>query len=300
MVKVTSPVLRGACGSVTILWGGNTPCLPDSTYKPREEYYMSTCFIIQPFDGGKFDKRYTDIIAPAINETGLEPYRVDEDPNVSIPINDIESGIRDSVICLADITLDNPNVWFELGYAFSANKPVVMICSNERETKFPFDVQHRSIIKYSNESPSDFEELKKKIISRINALLKKEESLSKVSSNILADVEGLNTSEIITIAAIAENLDSPNDFISTYIVKKDVEKSGFTKMAAVLGLKTLSKKDLVTFQQFENYNGEEYTAYTLTENGWDWVIKNQDQFQIRKPISDENVSNPFSDDDIPF
>ena len=37
---------------------------------------MSICFVIQPFDGGTFDKRYEDIIAPAIKEAGLESYRV--------------------------------------------------------------------------------------------------------------------------------------------------------------------------------------------------------------------------------
>ena len=74
---------------------------------------MGTCFAIQPFDrGGQFDKRFEDVIAPAIIATGLEPYRVDRDPSVSIPIEDIESGIRTADICIAEITTDNPNVWF--------------------------------------------------------------------------------------------------------------------------------------------------------------------------------------------
>jgi len=72
---------------------------------------MGKCFVMQPFDGGVFDKRYDDVFAPAIIDTGLEPYRVDRDPGVSIPIHDIETGIRKSDICLAEITTDNPNVW---------------------------------------------------------------------------------------------------------------------------------------------------------------------------------------------
>lgn len=35
VVKVTSTVLRGACELVTVLWGGNTPCLPD--YASKED-----------------------------------------------------------------------------------------------------------------------------------------------------------------------------------------------------------------------------------------------------------------------
>ena len=81
---------------------------------------MATCFVIQPFDGAKFDKRYTDIYKPAIEAAGLEAYRVDTDPGVQVPIDAIEKGIKQATICLADITTDNPNVWYELGFAFAS------------------------------------------------------------------------------------------------------------------------------------------------------------------------------------
>lgn len=77
------------------------------------------CFVIQPFDDGKFDKRFKDVFSPAILDAQLEPYRVDQDPRVSIPMEDIKKGIEESKLCLADITIDNPNVWFELGYAIA-------------------------------------------------------------------------------------------------------------------------------------------------------------------------------------
>lgn len=51
---------------------------------------MSTCFVIQPFDGAKFDKRYEDVYKPAIEHAGLEAYRVDVDPHVSFPIESIK------------------------------------------------------------------------------------------------------------------------------------------------------------------------------------------------------------------
>ncbi|MDX6501249.1 MAG: hypothetical protein QOG23_4509 [Blastocatellia bacterium] len=70
---------------------------------------MATSFVVQPFDQGPFDKRFDDVFAPAISEAGLEAYRVDRDPTVSIPIEDIEAGIRNAEVCLAEITTDNPN-----------------------------------------------------------------------------------------------------------------------------------------------------------------------------------------------
>ncbi len=33
---------------------------------------MSKCFVIQPFDSAEFDKRYKDILKPAIERMGLE------------------------------------------------------------------------------------------------------------------------------------------------------------------------------------------------------------------------------------
>jgi hypothetical protein len=102
---------------------------------------MATCFVIQPFDGGKFDGRYKDTFKPAIIDAGFEAYRVDEDPSVSIPIEHIEKGIREAAVCFAEITIDKPNVWFELGYAIACRKPIVMVCERNARSKFPFDVQ---------------------------------------------------------------------------------------------------------------------------------------------------------------
>ena len=96
---------------------------------------MDTCFIIQPFDKDKFDQRFTDIFDPAIQSAGLEPYRVDRDPSVRIPIEQIEDGIKSSRICFAEITMDNPNVWYELGFAFACGKDVVMV--SEEKQHFP-------------------------------------------------------------------------------------------------------------------------------------------------------------------
>ena len=97
---------------------------------------MPTCFVIQPFNS-KFDKRYRDVYKPALEKAGLDPYRVDQDPSTEGVMDSIEQQIHDATICLADITTDNPNVWYELGYAFAARRSVVMVCSSERKANSP-------------------------------------------------------------------------------------------------------------------------------------------------------------------
>lgn len=262
---------------------------------------MSRCFVIQPFDGSAFDARFDEVIAPAIKATGLEPYRVDRDPSVSIPIQDIADGIRNSVLCVADISIDNPNVWFELGYAISANKEVVMICSDARQTHFPFDVQHRSITRYKTSSPGDFEKLKLAITARIEAIMQKVEVIENVAeaSNI-KPVEGLKQHEIVALAAICENLDSPNDYVSVYRIQKDIENAMFTKMAATLALKILKDKGLIDQTTLFD-GGDEYTGFGLTDSGWEWTIANQDKFVLRRSsFGASKGKNHLADDDIPF
>lgn len=260
---------------------------------------MEKCFVMQPFDGALFDKRYKDTFSPAIIDAGLEPYRVDQDPKVSIPIQDIELGIRDSRICFAEITQDNPNVWFELGYAIASGKEVVMVCSVDRTAKFPFDVQHRSIIKYKAESASDFAILRGQITTKIKAFLQKEETLPKISELAkLNKIEGLDQHEIVSLAALAENLDHPGDHATAYQIKNDMERSGFTKIAATIALKSLLQKGLIATAEHPEWNSEPYIGYTFTDSGWAWVLDNQDKFLLRKiemPIIASDL-----DDNIPF
>jgi len=253
---------------------------------------MDTCFVMQPFDGGEFDSRYEDGIAPAIREAGLEPYRVDRDPKVSIPIQDIESGIRDSRMCLSDITLDNPNVWFELGFAIASFKEVVLICSDQRTTKFPFDVQHRSIIRYSTGAPRDFEVLQNSITRRINALMQKSETLfSATDISATRKIEGLEQQEVVTLAAIGENIDTTGGLARVGDIRRDMERYGFTRMATTIALKTLQDKGFIKYEGYSDSDGDYITAYSLTRDGWEWIVDNKDQFVLRR----EQPQN-----DIPF
>ncbi len=256
---------------------------------------METCFIIQPFDGGPFDKRYEEVIKPAILEAGLEPYRVDQDPSAVVPIEDIERGIRGAALCLAEISMDNPNVWFELGYAIACGKSVILVCSTGRD-RFPFDIQHRHVIRWANQSRSDFDDLKKKIVQRAKALMVKDSSLLSLSvATELAPVEGLNQQEMAVLVSLAGNLETPHDHVSTHLLRRDIEGSGFTKMAAIIGIKSLTAKGFIDFNLYQTDSGEEYQAYTLTNKGWSWIMSNQNRFKMVKADPKSRL-----DDDVPF
>lgn len=76
---------------------------------------------------------------------------------MDVPIDTIDKGIQEASVCLADITMDNPNVWYELEFAFVSGKQVVIVYAEVREgKKYPFDIQHRTIIPYASDAPGDF------------------------------------------------------------------------------------------------------------------------------------------------
>lgn len=258
---------------------------------------MGKCFVMQPFDRSVFDKRYDDVLEPAIQDAGLEPYRVDRDPSVSIPIDEIESGIKQSEICLAEITTDNPNVWFELGFAIAVPKEVVLICSDERKTKFPFDVQHRSIIKYKTESPQDFQKLRKDVSQRIKAVLKKQEEIGKASRiSPVRETKGLVPHEIVALVTVMQNSFISMEGVSANTIKVDMNKAGFTDIAVGLALKSLREKAMLQLETEHDYQGYEYPAYRVTPDGEQWLFDNQDKLVLRE----ESPPTSKSSDDIPF
>jgi len=256
---------------------------------------MPICFVIQPFDsGGKFDKRFSDIYRPSIEAAGIEAYRVDEDPNVSVPIDAIEEGIRSADICLADITNDNPNVWYELGYAFALGRPVVMVCSEERSgRKYPFDIQHRSIIPYLADAPSDFDNLREKLTVRLKAHIDRGEVLRNIAEcDPVAPVEGLSHAEIMVLAVIAGSGFLPNGVVSAYSCKHDAEKAGITNMGFNLAVRRLIAKDFIEFEQiYDEQNQGFYDGIRVAENGWSWIEANETLFVLHRQESK---------DDIPF
>lgn len=155
---------------------------------------MKSCFVMQPFDNGKFDKRFKEIIEPVVFECGFTPYRVDKDDAADVLIESIEQTISESDFCIAEITTNNPNVWYELGFASAKGKKVIMICSDERgDEPYPFDVRHRNILRYSTKAPSDFDLLKERLKRRIDS------SFKSVSEQTLSELEKQLLSFIVTV-----------------------------------------------------------------------------------------------------
>ena len=257
---------------------------------------MPTCFVIQPFDP-KNDRRYEEVYKPALQKAGLDPYRVDLDPAVEVPIRDIERRIRESAICLADITEDNPNVWYELGYAFAVDVPVVMTCADQRSTKLPFDIQHRTVIRYATASPSDFERLRSEVAKRTVARLRQAKSVERLAEEPIAPQEGASQVEVAVLGVAAANM-APSASASIEQVQEDALRSGLTRTGFHVAIRRLMRKRFVTLDDVthDGSNGEWIERrITLTDIAWDWIDANASLFSF---IAGRD--EPLREDDIPF
>lgn len=240
------------------------------------------CFVIQPFDGDKYDRLFRETYKPAIIAAGYTPYRVDEDPSASIPIEKIEEGIRDASICFAEITENNPNVWFELGLAIAHEKDVCLVCRQDRE-RFPFDVQHRLIIRYASSSPSDFEELGAKITTRLRALARKQEEIATLPQRVTTEPtspEHLSDREVACLGVIASNCALEGELLSVYSLRKEMTKAGYTPIATNVAVRSLSRRSLIEHRTTQDNDGDYFDAMCITNAGWEWIERNISRFQL--------------------
>jgi hypothetical protein len=266
------------------------------------------CCVFQPFDKGPHDKRYEDVVVPAIKAAGLEPYRVDQDDEAIIPIEKLHEEIRNATICLADVTTNNPNVMYELGFAIASNKEVVIISSTQREPqhRYPFDIQHRGIIQYAPESPSDFVKLKESITSRLQALLKRQEGVGEIISvSPVKSTRGLLPHQIATLAFLMANRDADSDFVTARTLKLNMADAGYTAVATSLALTYLSRINYIEAVEDYDFNNNPYFQYVLLKAGEDWLLENQDTLELRLPEKptrqkSSSLGGGLNDSGVPF
>jgi hypothetical protein len=257
------------------------------------------CFVIQMF-GGHYDRLYDQIFDPAIRKADLIPYRVDRDPAASILIDTIEQKISESAACLAEISEDNPNVWFELGYAIARDKPLCLVCAATRE-RFPFDIQHRKIIRYPVHAlPADYETLKASITERLLAAVSKAESLRQNADaaealSIAPSNDGLQPHELLALTIIFQY--HYENGVDVWDLTKDMVKGGYTKPATALALSGLKRKGLVESKEWLDQNDNRRDNWFVTDRGEEWLLKNQHKLNLGLPPP---LEIEIKDEDIPF
>jgi hypothetical protein len=119
--------------------------------KSRENQ-VQTAFVMMPFDPS-FDDVYStirEVVTTA--DTSISVIRLDEIRAAGSITEDLARQIRESTVCIADVTGASPNVMWEAGYAAALGKPLIVI--NQKGGALPFDIKDVRTVLYDRQALS--------------------------------------------------------------------------------------------------------------------------------------------------
>lgn len=105
-------------------------------------------FVVMQFTD-EYTALYREVIQPVCSHFGYEVIRGDNVYTNGLIIEDIARSIRECSIVIADITPNNANVYYELGFAHGIGKPAILLSDRNRE-KLPFDISGFRLLFYDN------------------------------------------------------------------------------------------------------------------------------------------------------
>lgn len=105
-----------------------------------------TAFVIMPFDDD-FDAVYDEFIKATLENIGFLVSRADTHLHMENVMRSVVRGINDASLVVADLSLPNENVYYELGLAHALDRPVVLLTEHLEE--LPFDLRSYRVIEYS-------------------------------------------------------------------------------------------------------------------------------------------------------
>ena len=88
------------------------------------------------------------------------------------------------------------------------DRVVILVCSDEREDGYPFDVRHRKIIKYSTKSASGYDKLRRDITKNLQERRRKMERVAEAPVDVLTPQSSdLTEYEMKALAIVASEFD---------------------------------------------------------------------------------------------
>ena len=128
--------------------------------------------LITPFDASA--QRLRDTVKRALAEVGV---------NVKMPDSWESEDAADALIgaitstdlVIADVSRENPNVFYELGYAHALRKNTILLVSKDANPRFPFDIAGSYVFSYD---PQNLRALGEYLQHRVSGLKRRREALA--------------------------------------------------------------------------------------------------------------------------
>jgi hypothetical protein len=113
--------------------------------------YETMCFVVTPIGEDDSDQRkhanmiLKNVIEPVVGELGLKALRADQIDRAGLITKQIFECLAHARICVADLSFNNPNAFYELGVRHMCKLPTVQII--RKGDRIPFDVSQGRTIK---------------------------------------------------------------------------------------------------------------------------------------------------------
>ncbi len=130
----TQPIARTATATLNV---SKTPVAEPASKK--------SVFVAMPFVE-EFEDVYQFGIYSAIRRCGYICEKVDESVFAGSIVDRIMDGIKNAHFVVADLTLEKPNVYLEVGYAWGLNRQVILVARDGQ--RLHFDLSHHKCIFY--------------------------------------------------------------------------------------------------------------------------------------------------------
>ena len=150
---------------------------------------IKTCFIISAIGEEESETRkranviYEFMFEPILKDMGYNVTRSDKIGSAGLITREIVKQIINSDLIIADVSDENPNVFYELAIRNVVKKPVIVI--KRAEQKMPFDIYDKRAIPLDTTKPRVWENAKKQLRVQIKD---SEENPVNASESILSDL----------------------------------------------------------------------------------------------------------------
>ena len=123
-------------------------------------------FVITPLDAE--GRSVEDAVRRAVEDAGFEVvrYRTTVSPGAE-RVSAILDGIRRADLIIADVSRQNPNVLYEVGFAHALRKPTILLFNVKSGSRLPSDLAGLQYILYD---PANFRDLADRVKVETKAL----------------------------------------------------------------------------------------------------------------------------------
>jgi len=117
---------------------------PGNVPEPASQH--PKCFIVMPFGVQDLEDLYSEFILPVLADCRLDCARGDDIFGSNVVMDDVKAAIAKADLVIADLSGQNPNVFYEVGIAHTLGKPVLLLSQSIEDV--PFDLRHRRVLPY--------------------------------------------------------------------------------------------------------------------------------------------------------